>query len=337
MKSNKLWRRVILIVVAVNLLALVAAQAQTARQIAQSSFPAVVLLVMEDTNRQPLGLGSGFFVREDVIATNLHVIDGAVTGYAKLVGQGKKYDLAGVVGLDEARDLVLLAVTGARAPSLLLGDSREVAVGDEVYVVGNPLGLEGTFSQGIVSSIRQVGSDTLLQVTAPISPGSSGGPVLNAQGKVIGIALATFKGGQNLNFAIPVSYLKPLVSNIRPATPLSRRLISRRPQSILADLGDRGTEGVVVSQLKWSKWGFLSGSQFYSFSLRNQLREAVKDVHYLVVFYDKDENLIHFDNYLSKGIIPGGLATRIENTMRDDVLRLTERLEFRVLDFRIAE
>ena len=68
---------------------------------------------------------------------------------------------------------------------------------------GNPQGLEGTFSQGIVSSIRVLGADKILQITAPISPGSSGGPVLNEKGQVIGVSVATFRGGQNLNFAIP--------------------------------------------------------------------------------------------------------------------------------------
>jgi len=162
---------------------------------------------MEDANSQPVSLGSGFFVKDDIVATNLHMIEGAARGYAKIVGQKPKYEIVGIVGIDTQRDLALLKITGVRAPSLTFGDINQVAVGDEVYAIGNPQGLEGTFSQGIVSSIRQVGSDILFQITAPISPGSSGGPVLNAQGKVIGIAVATFKGGQNLNFAIPATYL----------------------------------------------------------------------------------------------------------------------------------
>jgi S1-C subfamily serine protease len=131
---------------------------QSARQVAQNSFPSVVLLVMEDANGQPIALGSGFFVRENVIASNFHVIEGASSGYAKLIGQKTKYDITGLAGVDTMHDLVLLNVTGAMSPSLPLADSRQAAVGDEVFAVGNPQGLEGTFSQGIVSSIRDVES-----------------------------------------------------------------------------------------------------------------------------------------------------------------------------------
>lgn len=201
-------------------------QAQSTRQIAQNAFPSVVLLVMEDANSQPVSLGSGFFVKDDIVATNLHMIEGAARGYAKIVGRKPKYEIVGIVGLDTQRDLALLKITGVRAPSLTFGDINQVAVGDEVYAIGNPQGLEGTFSQGIVSSIRQVGSDILFQITAPISPGSSGGPVLNAQGKVIGIAVATFKGGQNLNFAIPATYLATLLlPGSGQANPLIFKLI----------------------------------------------------------------------------------------------------------------
>lgn len=110
--------------------------------------------------------------------------------------------------MDEKNDIALLRVVGAEAPSLPLGDSQKVAVGDEVYVAGNPEGLEGTFSEGIVSAIR---GTRLLQITAPISPGSSGGPVMNQRGEVIGFAAGGREKGQNLNFAIPVSFLSALI------------------------------------------------------------------------------------------------------------------------------
>ena len=185
-----------------------AVHAQTAQQIAKRAFGSTVLLVLEDASGQPRSLGSGFFVLDDEIATNLHVVEGAATGYAKLVGQKTKYDLEGITAVDAERDLVVLKISAPGAHALSLGDSDSVQVGDSVYAVGNPQGLEGTFSQGIVSSIREVGEDTLLQITAAISPGSSGGPVLNGKGEVIGVSVATFKGGQNLNFAIPSEYLK---------------------------------------------------------------------------------------------------------------------------------
>ncbi|MBI4637612.1 MAG: SUMF1/EgtB/PvdO family nonheme iron enzyme [Candidatus Rokubacteria bacterium] len=186
---------------------------QTGRQIAQRVFPSVVLLVMEDSDGKPVSIGSGFFVREDVVATNLHVIEGAAKGYVKVVGQQTRYRVAGVVSLDRQRDLVLLKIHDVKAPVLLLGDAGQVAVADQVYAVGNPEGFEGTFSQGIVSGIRHSDVGTLFQITAPISRGSSGGPVLDVHGRVIGVAFASVESGQNLNFAIPVSYLMPLLAH----------------------------------------------------------------------------------------------------------------------------
>jgi len=179
--------------------------AQTAREIAKKVSPSVVLLVMEDENGQPLAMGSGFVIEDGIVATNLHVIAGASRGYAKLADQKEKFNISGTVAVDVARDIALLAVEDIKAPALSIGDSKQLAVGDEVYAVGNPRGLEGTFSAGIISSIRKVNEDSLLQITAPISPGSSGGPVVDNKGEVIGVAVATFKGGQNLNFAIPSS------------------------------------------------------------------------------------------------------------------------------------
>lgn len=223
--------RAILTLAVVSSFLLPTAHAQIGRQIAQNSFPSVVLLVMQDANRHTTSFGSGFFVRDGIVATNLHVVEGAAGGYVKLVGQSRKYDILGIVSADRAQDLVLLAVPGTAAPSLPLGDSRQVAVGDEIFVVGNPQGLEGTFSQGIVSGVRQISSQTLMQITAPMSPGSSGGPVLNMQGKVIGVAMATFKGGQNLNFAVPTSYLSTLLSNMKPVRPLAAEARPKQHQA----------------------------------------------------------------------------------------------------------
>jgi len=224
------------------------AQAQSPQEIAKRAFGSTVLLVMEDSNGQPLSLRSGFFVREGEIASNLHVVDGSARGYAKVVGQNLKYDIVGITAVDPERDLVILEILAARASTLPLGASDAVQVGQTVYAVGNPQGLEGTFSQGIVSSIREVGANKLLQITAPISPGSSGGPVLNGKGEVIGVSVATFRGGQNLNFAIPSSYLKTLLGKTGPAKALAEVRKSKGQGSILADLGGKSSEGITGTQ-----------------------------------------------------------------------------------------
>ena len=110
-------------------------------------------------------------------------------------------------------DLALIGVSNTKVPSLSLGSSRKLTVGQKLYAIGNPQGLEGTFSEGIVSSIREVGNDYFIQMTTPISPGSSGGPVLDERGLVVGVSVATFQNGQNLNFAVPVTYLNQLVES----------------------------------------------------------------------------------------------------------------------------
>jgi len=322
------------------------AHAQTAQEIAKKAFGSTVLLVMEDANGQPLSLGSGFFVHDGEIASNLHVVQDAARGYAKLVGQKTKYDIEGITAVDPERDLVVLKISADHPQSLFLGNSDSVQVGEPVYAVGNPQGLEGTFSQGIVSSIREVGTDKLLQITAPISPGSSGGPVLNGKGEVIGVSVATFRGGQNLNFAIPSNYLKILVGKAGPAKALTQAKPSEAQRSILADLGGRSTEGVSGGQIQWNwKWhGALGGG--YSFSLHNKLREPIRDVICLVVFYDRSGSVIEVDAVGFQDIIPGGLARRVTSKVHQSVQELTTpdnsqipvtRIEVRVLDFRVVQ
>src|SRR6266508_4015732 len=155
----------------------------TARQIAQRTFPSVVVLVAEDRSGDSY-LGSGFFVDDDVVVTNYHVIKDATKVVARRLGQKRVYQTS-IISHDAERDLALVRIVGAIGRPLSLAKGIRIAVGDVVYVAGNPEGLEGTFSQGIVSALR--GSD-YVQITAAISHGSSGGPVLNSRGEVIGVA-----------------------------------------------------------------------------------------------------------------------------------------------------
>ena len=322
------------------------ALADSPSEIAKRISPSVVLLVMEDSNGQPLAMGSGFVIREGVVATNMHVVEGAARGYAKLVDQKTKYDVAGVVASDPARDLVLLAVAEVKAPALTIGDSTQVAVGDSVYAIGNPRGLEGTFSAGIVSSVRKVGEDSLLQVTAPISPGSSGGPVVNGKGEVIGVAVATFKGGQNLNFAIPSQYLSALIPSIKAPVALpeaTKAAKGKKEKSILDDTGGRSTEGVTAAQFLWD---CATQIGYFSFSLRNELREPVQNVACIVVFYGNDGGVIEAVPVMVRDPILPGLAKRVKANVDGSVQKLTTpyrgespktKLEFRILYFDIAD
>ena len=198
------------------------APAQTAEQIAQTALAATVYLEMKDNTGKTTGFGSGFFVKPDLIVTNYHVIAGAASGTAKLVNKYTHYNIEGFTAVDETNDLALLKVTAYGIKPLSLGDSDDVKTGMTVYVAGNPKGLEGTFSNGIISSRRDNYTQERFQMTAPVSPGSSGGPVLNSNGEVIEISFMTIEGGQNLNFAIPSNYLKSLLTRSESPKSLSQ-------------------------------------------------------------------------------------------------------------------
>ena len=221
-QNKSLWQLLRIIPVIVLVFCTISTvPAQTVPQIAEKALAATVYLEMQDSNGLPLGFGSGFFVRDNLIATNYHVIEGAARGTAKLVGQFSTYTIEGVTATDKTNDLALLKVTVSGINPLSLGNSSDVKIGETVYVAGNPKGLEGTFSDGIISSRRDPYTKERLQMTAPISPGSSGGPVLNSKGEVIGISFMTLVGGQNLNFAIPSRYLTELLPESKPAKPLA--------------------------------------------------------------------------------------------------------------------
>jgi S1-C subfamily serine protease len=180
----------------------------TARQIVDRVLPSVVLVIAEDENGEAISWGSGFFYRPGLVATNLHVLTRASKASVKVLKDGVTYGVAEVRGIDIRRDLCVLRVDDTSTPPLVMStpsdpyELPDAAVGDEIYVAGNPKGLEGSFSRGIISGIRsELG---LIQIDAPISPGSSGGPVVDNHAEVIGIAVSSVVGGQNLNFAIPI-------------------------------------------------------------------------------------------------------------------------------------
>ena len=167
-QNKSLWQLLRIIPVIVLVFCTISrVPAQTAPQIAEKALAATVYLEMQDSNGVPLGFGSGFFVGDNLIATNYHVIEGAARGTAKLVGQFSTYTIEGVTATDKTNDLALLKVTVSGINPLPLGNSNDVKIGETVYVTGNPKGLEGTFSDGIISSRRDPYTKERLQMTAP--------------------------------------------------------------------------------------------------------------------------------------------------------------------------
>jgi serine protease Do len=151
--------------------------------------------------------GSGFFLGTDGrIATNYHVIDAATQGTVTLNG-GQKYDISAVLGYSKDQDLAVIQINGTGFPVCTLGDSIKVAVGDPIVAIGSPLGVQNTVSEGIVSKIWDDGD---LQITAPISPGSSGGALFNMYGEVVGVTTWKIREGENMNGAVPANSVRSL-------------------------------------------------------------------------------------------------------------------------------
>lgn len=185
------------------------------REIAALASPGVVTIEMTISSTQQ-SQGSGFYVRPAIVATNYHVVEGATTGVIRHHTEGAVARVDEVVAYDEEWDVALLSVahSAVKYSVLSLGHVADVAVGDQAFVMGSPHGFEATFSQGIVSSLRGSSPHRVIQLTTPISQGSSGGPVLNEHGQVIGLATGTVEDGQNLNFAVPVTVLRGLLATI---------------------------------------------------------------------------------------------------------------------------
>ena len=175
------------------------------KQIVSRVSNVLVTIVTRSTRGREIASGSGFVIGSNTIATNLHVFKWADNATVKLLSDGVQYSIRSIVALDVAKDVCVLDVDIPAAIPLPLGDSSLLQVGDDIIVGGSPRGLEGSFSKGIISALRKGGDS--IQIDAPISPGSSGGPVVNMKGQVIGIATATLTESQNLNFAAPADML----------------------------------------------------------------------------------------------------------------------------------
>ena len=220
--------------------------AEDVSSIAKKILPGTVFIQTYDANGKFLGQGSGFFVSEkgDII-TCYHVMRGYSSANVT-TSDRKEYRVKNITAINKTNDLIKLSLstTDHDFNSLKLNTTLP-EVGQEIVVVGGPLGLENTVSNGIVSAIRN--NET--QITAPISPGSSGGPVANMKGEVIGIVSAQMKFGQNLNFAIPTS----LISTMQPA---SAGLV----EELLAPDNSIEIEGSDAPL--WAIWGYPSEEAF---------------------------------------------------------------------------
>ncbi|MGD1008267.1 MAG: trypsin-like peptidase domain-containing protein, partial [Ignavibacteriaceae bacterium] len=181
-------------------------QSLTAEQIYKKVSGAVVVIQAYNANNELVKQGSGVVISDKgYVVTNYHVLEGC----EKIeVLHGKEViPYVDIIGIDVEKDILILKIDKKKFPSIKIGDVKKISIGQTVYAIGSPLGFENTISEGIISGLRNDESTgrNFIQITASISPGSSGGAVVNEKGELIGISTLTATEGQNLNFAIPIN------------------------------------------------------------------------------------------------------------------------------------
>lgn len=320
---------------------------QSAKEIAIKCLPSSVSLILEDNFKQPISLGSGFVLEKGKIVTNLHVIEGAKYGYVLVNGSSEKHKIEGYFAIDKQNDIAILSAPTVTQNSMQI-ISANPDIGDKIYAIGNPKGLSGTISEGIVSGIRKVNDKELIQITAPISPGSSGGPVINNFGQVVGVAVSTITSGQNLNFAIPSSLILRLIAkgnNSITALNISKGSIGSKSEKNEIDI----KEGVVVRDLKYTNRDD-SGYCLESLSILNRLSSKIRINNATFILYDKigiPIDYTEFDGgelrikeikpFLAKTVVFDGYSGLDCRRMRVLSKNNGEYLVVRILDFEIVD
>jgi S1-C subfamily serine protease len=197
------------------------------------------------------GQGSGFIIDKDGhVLTNYHVIAESVSsrGQVEVTLHNRKKYRASVVGMDRSHDLAVVQIKAPDLTPMVLGDSKNLQVGQKVYAIGNPFGLAGTLTSGIVSSIRSVQEpnginiDEAIQTDAAINPGNSGGPLLNSHGEVIGInTMIASSVGQNagIGFAIPINTAKAVLNDLLTLGRVRRPVLGVITLAIGPDIADQ--------------------------------------------------------------------------------------------------
>lgn len=226
------------------------AQGKNPEQIFQEVSRSIVVVQAFDREDNLANLGSGVVTAAETVFTNCHVLEDSV----RFAVQHGDATLSGILrAADQDRDLCELQVSGLRAPrvSLFTGKLR---VGQRVYAVGAPEGLELTISEGLVSSIREIESAHYIQTSAPISSGSSGGGLFDSEGRLVGLTTFIIPEGQNLNFAIPSSWIAELAtrSGSKPTLAASRDNVNERFQSRVAALRNaKNWTGLLAATQQW--------------------------------------------------------------------------------------
>ena len=307
-------------------------------EVIQTVLERVVMIIAMDENYQPIGIGSGFVIgKNGEIATNYHVIEGASSALVKFVNREEKYTVEYIVQKSTKYDLAIIKISAKLTP-LSLGDDELASVGNRIYAIGNPEGLEGTVSEGIISGFRKVDEDfRLMQITAPISPGSSGGPVVNQNGQVIGIASASIILGQNLNFAVPAKKLKEIISKPSKNLPFKKVNLPVDKDDKMSQQ-TKDTDLVTAFNVKRGTT-YTDGSADMSFSVRNNSRRDIKNIKVLILWKSSSGEMLHFTPILVKDFIPSLQTKMIQRNYMGAIGSLPYgfKTETRIIDYEILE
>ena len=225
--NNRSFPQLLSVVFLLLVTAFVVTAQQSLPELVKKVKPAVVSIITYDSDGEPLMTGSGFFIDPHKVVTNLHVLRGATRVEIKMLdGKGRTYPAAGLLAADTEGDLALMRVEMPQDRSRSIELAADLPdEGETIFVIGNPLKLEGSVSDGIVSAVREVPNvGHIIQITAPISHGNSGSPVFNLRGQVLGVVTVKVTNGQNINLAIASARVRVMHGeNVRPFTELPAR------------------------------------------------------------------------------------------------------------------
>ena len=189
---------------------------KTVEQLAKELRASIVVITGKGRDGRNEALGTGFIVdAKGIIATNLHVI-GEARAIEVETADGKKHQVSAVYATDRPRDLALIKIDGKNLPALSLADSDTTKDGQPVVVLGNPLGLKFSVVSGVISGRRDIDGNSLIQIAVPVEQGNSGGPLLDMQGRVLGVVSMKSLVTANLGFAMPINLLKPMIAKPNP-------------------------------------------------------------------------------------------------------------------------
>ena len=221
-----------------------------ATELSKRTRPALVSIEPAGRDGEIAGVGTGFIIAADgLIATNMHVI-GEARPLRVTMPDGEKLEVTAIHAWNREKDLAILRVGAQALPALELGDSAQLAQGDYVAAMGNPLGLRFSVVEGVVSAMQEVDGHQMVQLAMPVERGNSGGPLLDKDGKVVGIVSMKSALTENLGFAVPVSELRALMENPAPVAMKSWLTIGALPAKVWQTTGAQWTQRAGVIRVR---------------------------------------------------------------------------------------